>query len=159
MADYILDLRKAVGRRPLLQTGAGVIVVDAAGRVLLQRRSDNGCWDYAGGSMELGEEAEETARRELLEETGLTAGTLERYGVYAGPEEHYFYPNGDEVYNVEFAYACRDWSGTLTCQEGEVDDLRFFSLDDLPDGVSGQVKRRLPDWLRHRRAGEVPGAE
>ena len=48
MADYILDLRKAVGRRPLLQTGAGVIVVDASGRILLQRRSDNGCWDYAG---------------------------------------------------------------------------------------------------------------
>ena len=109
--------------------------------------------------MEPGESPEEAARRELLEETGLTAGTLERYGVYAGPEEHYFYPNGDEVYNVEFAYACRDWSGTLTCQEGEVDDLRFFSLDDLPDSVSGQVKRRLPDWLRHRRAGEVPGAE
>ena len=65
MADYILDLRKAVGRRPLLQTGAGVIVVDAAGRVLLQRRSDNGCWDYAGGSMELGEEAEETVCRKI----------------------------------------------------------------------------------------------
>lgn len=65
MADYILDLRKAVGRRPLLQTGAGVIVVDAAGCVLLQRRSDNGCWDYAGGSMELGEEAEETAQPPL----------------------------------------------------------------------------------------------
>ena len=65
MADYILDLRKAVGRRPLLQTGAGVIVVDTAGRILLQRRSDNGCWDYAGGSMELGEEAEETAQPPL----------------------------------------------------------------------------------------------
>lgn len=65
MADYILDLRKAAGRRPLLQTGAGVIVVDAAGCVLLQRRSDNGCWDYAGGSMELGEEAEETVCRKI----------------------------------------------------------------------------------------------
>ena len=65
MADYILDLRKAVGRRPLLQIGAGVIVVDAAGRILLQRRSDNGCWDYAGGSMELGEEAEETVCRKI----------------------------------------------------------------------------------------------
>ena len=65
MADCILDLRKVVGYRPLIQTGAGVIVVDAAGRVLLQRRSDNGCWDYAGGSMELGEEAEETAQPPL----------------------------------------------------------------------------------------------
>lgn len=63
MADCILDLRKVVGYRPLIQTGAGVIVVDTAGRILLQRRSDNGCWDYAGGSMELGEEAEETVCR------------------------------------------------------------------------------------------------
>lgn len=47
MADCILDLRKVVGYRPLIQTGAGVIVVDTAGRILLQRRSDNGCWDYA----------------------------------------------------------------------------------------------------------------
>ena len=157
---YIMDLRAYVGHRPLIQVGSSVFVEDGQGRVLLQLRSDNHQWSFsAAGSMEPGESPEEAARRELLEETGLTAGTLERYGVYAGPEEHYIYPNGDEVYNVEFAYACRDWSGTLTCQEGEVDDLRFFSLDDLPDGVSGQVKRRLPDWLRHRRAGEVPGAE
>lgn len=154
MADYILDLRKAVGRRPLLQTGAGVIVVDAAGRVLLQRRSDNGCWDYAGGSMELGEEAEETARRELLEETGLAAHTLERYGVFAGPEEHHVYPNGDEVYNVEFAYVCRNWSGEMKCQEGEVEDLRFFALDHLPETLSNQTRRRLAEWRRYRDALE-----
>ena len=65
MADCILDLRKVVGYRPLIQTGAGVIVVDTAGRILLQRRSDNGCWDYAGGSMELGEEVEETVCRKI----------------------------------------------------------------------------------------------
>ena len=152
MADYILDLRKAVGRRPLLQTGAGVIVVDAAGRVLLQRRSDNGCWDYAGGSMELGEEVEETARRELLEETGLTAHSLELFGVYSGKEEHHVYPNGDEVYNVEFAFVCRDWSGTLECQEGEVDELRFFALDELPAGLSRLFRKRLAQWSEHERA-------
>ena len=36
MADYIMDLRELVGHRPLLQVGAGVIVVDGGGRVLLQ---------------------------------------------------------------------------------------------------------------------------
>ncbi len=31
-----------------------------------------------------------------------------------------------------------------------MDELRFFLLDSLPAGVSEQVKRRLPDWLRFR---------
>ena len=100
--------------------------------------------------MEPGEAPEDTARRELLEETGLTARSLELYGVYAGPEEHHIYPNGDEVYNVEFAYACRDWSGVPACQEGEVEDLRFFALDQLPGGLSDQTRRRLAEWSRYK---------
>ena len=149
---YIMDLRAFVGHRPLIQVGASVFVEDGQGRVLLQLRTDDHQWSFsAAGSMEPGEAPEETARRELLEETGLTAHTLELYGVYAGPEEHYFYPNGDEVYNVEFAYACRDWSGTLNCQEGEVEALRFFTLDELPRTLSGQSARRLTDWKKYRR--------
>ena len=73
MSNYILDLRKLVGHRPLLQVGASVIVEDAEGRILLQLRSDNLCWGYAGGSVELDEVVEDAAKRELLEETGLTA--------------------------------------------------------------------------------------
>lgn len=44
MSDYILNLRRLVGHRPLLQVGASVIVEDPQGRILLQLRSDNGCW-------------------------------------------------------------------------------------------------------------------
>ena len=52
---------------------------------------------------------------------------------------------------MEFAYACRDWSGALKCQEGEVEDLRFFSLDGLPDTLSDQSRRRLAQWREYRR--------
>ena len=41
---YIMDLRKIVGHRTLLQVGASVIVEDEQGRVLLQKRTDNHCW-------------------------------------------------------------------------------------------------------------------
>ena len=150
---YIMDLRKFVGHRPLIQVGASVMIEDGQGRILLQLRTDNHLWSFsAAGSMEPGESAEDTARRELLEETGLTAHALELYGVYSGPEEHLFYPNGDEVYNVEFAYTCRDWSGTLKRQEEEVEDLQFFTLDQLPAALSGQTARRLVDWKAYRRA-------
>lgn len=145
-----MDLRKAVGHRPLLQVGAGVIVEDGAGRALLQRRSDNGGWDYAGGSMELGEEIEETARRELLEETGLTARRLELLGVFSGEAMHYIYPNGDEVYNVDVVFICRDYAGELTPQAGEVDKLRFFDADGLPDNLSPPSRKPLEQWRTSR---------
>ena len=62
MSSYIMDLRKIVGHRPLLQVGASVIVEDAQGRILLQLRKDNYLWGYAGGSVELDEVVEEAAR-------------------------------------------------------------------------------------------------
>lgn len=148
---YIMDLRAYVGHRPLIQVGSGILLEDGQGRVLLQLRSDNHRWCFsAAGSMEPGESAEETARRELLEETGLTANRLELVGVYSGRSEHAVYPNGDEVYNVEFFYVCRDWSGTLKRQEDEVDKLRFFLPEEFPPDLSDGLRRRLPDWRRYR---------
>lgn len=49
MSGYILDLRKIVGHRPLIQTGASVLVEDNEGRILLQLRHDNQCRGYPGG--------------------------------------------------------------------------------------------------------------
>ena len=46
-------MRKLVGHRPILQCGASTIIVGKDGRVLLQKRADNGLWGYHGGSVEL----------------------------------------------------------------------------------------------------------
>lgn len=53
MSDYIMDIRKIVGHRTLLQVGASVIVEDSEGRILLQKRADTHEWGYAGGSVEM----------------------------------------------------------------------------------------------------------
>ncbi|NCB63152.1 MAG: NUDIX domain-containing protein [Clostridia bacterium] len=135
MAEYIMDLRKIVGHRPLLQCGASILLENSAGEILLEKRTDNGAWCYPGGSVELFERTEDAARRELTEETGLTAGALELFGVFSGPEYRYTYPNGDEVSNVDVVYLCRDWTGALTPQQGEVEELRFFSVSALPENL------------------------
>ena len=145
---YIMDLRAYVGHRPLIQVGSSVMIENKQGHILLQLRTDNHLWCFsASGSMEPGESAEETARRELLEETGLTARSLELFGVFSGEEMHYIYPNGDEVYNVDIVYICRDYSGELTPQAGEVDELRFFDADRLPEHISPPSRRPLAQWL------------
>ena len=146
MAGYIMDLRRAVGHRLLMQVGASVIVEDDRGRILLQLRSDSRCWGYHGGSVELDERVEDAARRELLEETGLAAGEMTLFGVFSGPEMHNIYPNGDEVSCVDIVFLCRDYSGEMRCQPGEVEALRFFSADQLPRPLSPPTIPALRQW-------------
>lgn len=151
MSNYIMDLRKIVGHRTLLQVGASVIVEDENGRILLQLRSDNQCWGHAGGSVELDEVVEEAAKRELFEETGLIANTMELFGVFSGKDTHYIYPNGDEVSNIDIVYLCKDYSGTLKCQEGEVEDLKFFGVDEIPENLSKPVVKVIEKWVETKK--------
>ena len=129
---YISDIRKKIGHDPLMIVGASVIVTDAQGRVLLQHRADNGLWGYHGGCVELGENTEAAARREMLEETGLTAGKMTLLGVFSGPEMRYTYPNGDQASVVDIVYLCDDYSGEMRPQPEEVTELRWFAPADIP---------------------------
>jgi 8-oxo-dGTP pyrophosphatase MutT (NUDIX family) len=96
--DYINGLRKYIGDQPLLMVGSTVLVLDAQNRLLMMKRSDSGNWGVPGGAMELGETTEETARRELLEETSLEVDELTLFGVFSGSE--LYYPTRGEVYLV-----------------------------------------------------------
>ena len=63
--------------RPIVGVG---VVVWRGDRVLLIRRGRpprTGQWSLPGGGQELGETVAQTARREVLEETGLALATLE----------------------------------------------------------------------------------
>lgn len=68
-------------RRP--KVGVGVVIV-RDGKILMGKRRNcfgDGSWSIPGGHLEFGESIEECARREVLEETGLTIANL-RQGPY-----------------------------------------------------------------------------
>ncbi len=155
MSGYIMDLRKRVGHIPLLQCGASVIVENAGGEILLQLRTDNGEWAYAGGSLELYERVEDAAARELEEETGLVADELELLGVFSGEEMKHTYPNGDQVSNIDIVYVCRRYHGQLRCQPGEVERLAFFPADQLPSPLMSIHRLALGKYLAQRRRREA----
>lgn len=109
-----------------------MILVNARNQVLLQRRVDNGLWGYHGGATELYERVEDAARRELKEETGLTARELTLLGVFSGPEMKNTYPNGDVCSIVDVVYLCREYTGELHAQAEEVSELKWFDAGCLP---------------------------
>ena len=131
MSGYIMDLRKIVGHRTLIQCAASVIIVNESGEILLGKRTDNHKWGYFGGSIEIDEKPEDCAKRELYEESGLTADELTFFMINSGPEAHYIYPNGDEVSNVEIVYVCEKYYGEPEAQKDEIEELRYFALSDI----------------------------
>lgn len=151
MSGYIMDMRKIVGHRTLIQCAGSIIVENEQGQVLLGRRTDNHMWGYMGGSIEIDEKVEDCARRELFEEAGLIADEMELFMVNSGPEVHYIYPNGDEVSNVEIIYLCRKYHGELKAQEDEVEELRFFDIDEVPEEISPPIRPVVEAYLKLRR--------
>lgn len=131
MTGYMAEMRKLVGHKTMIQSSASVICVDEDNRILMGKRSDNHLWGYSGGSVEIDEYIEDCAKRELEEEMGIIADELELFFVNSGPETHYVYPNGDEVSNVEIIYICRKWHGEITAKDGEMEDIRFFSIEEI----------------------------
>lgn len=111
-------------------TGAAsmVMVLDVRGRVLLNLRDDKPSilypnhWAILGGASEPGETPEMTARRELREEIGLEAGTLDAFCrvIDRGGHRHLV-----SVFVTRTDIALSD----LRLSEGQA--LRFFDIEEL----------------------------
>ena len=145
---YIEELRALVGHRRLILCGASVVIRNARGELLLQqRRGPTERWSFPGGLMELGESTEETARREVFEETALTLGTLRLIGVYSGADHLCRAANGDEWYVVNTAYACGEYSGEAAVNDEESVQLRWFRPEEIPETLVRSHREILRDYM------------
>lgn len=140
------DVSKAKTLRP----SVAAVVADGDGRVLLQRRSDNGLWGLPGGSVEIGESVSAAIVREVKEETGLTVAVERLVGVYSDPAIQIVrYPDGNVVHYISTLFACRILEGNLqTCAESL--DLQFFDPANLPEDMLAMHRIRVLDAMENR---------
>ncbi|QFT89600.1 Diadenosine hexaphosphate hydrolase [Bacillus sp. THAF10] len=147
-----MELRKMVGTRPLLLSGAVVLILNSKNQVLLQQRG-NGSWTLPGGLLEVGESLEETARREIKEETGLEIEKLELLDICSGPDYYMKLNNGDEFYSVTAVYLAYQATGSLEIDYSESKDMRYFHLNELPAEMNEANRRYLDTYFRKLERG------
>lgn len=142
--SYIKDIRKYIGHAPMLSVGATVVVLKD-NKILLNLRSDTGTWGIPGGALELGETLEQTAARELKEETNLEAEKFTLLTVFSGQDFYFKYPNGDMLYSVITLYLASGVKGELKTADGESFALRYFGKKELP-GLESRAAHIIK-WL------------
>ncbi|GGR94179.1 NUDIX domain-containing protein [Deinococcus sedimenti] len=116
---------------PRRRMGAGIAVVNG-GDVLLICRSDSGRWDVPGGGADAGETPEQTARRELREETGLSVGPVRALGVFP---HRYTYQDGNVV-DWETHVFVAEFAGGEVRASYDATEARWWPLSALPVDVS-----------------------
>ena len=97
------------------------------GRVLLTLRNVEPCsgeWCLPGGFLEWGESPEEGAKRELLEETGITAGTFSLIGVFDSI-------TGTRLHVLLVAYRALTWTGIPVAGD-DASDVQWFDINAVP---------------------------
>ncbi|MDX2432333.1 MAG: NUDIX hydrolase [Bacteroides sp.] len=116
--------------RPALTSDIAVLRLEGLPEILLVERKDppfEGMWALPGGFMEIEENLEEAARRELLEETGLKAGELIRFETYDRPDRD---PRGRTITQV-FIMIWKADMGTAVAGS-DASAVKWFDLTQLP---------------------------
>lgn len=120
--------------------GVGLVIL-RDDKILLYKRvnpPEAGYWNIVGGKVDHMEPAEEAARREAEEETGLKIGRIERIAVteqiIAADRQHW----------MSILYLARDVEGEPQLTEPDkLSDFGWFALTDLPTPLSAFTKAAI----------------
>lgn len=131
---------------------SGYLVEDS--KVLLVLHNGFKKWTPPGGHVEQDETFAETAEREFTEETGLTVRALSAAPIIHAPDNNAtplplpFYTDvmleGFAVPTIgQYYYVERVGHQEIVMQEEELDDARWFSIDELDDIATFDQVRSL----------------
>ncbi len=121
---------------------AGTLPVQSS-RILLTRRAIDparGLWTFPGGYVDWGEDVREGARRETLEEVGLSVRLDGLFGLYSYP--------GSAVVVVVFLASVPDGAEPVP-SPAEVLEAAYFAPEDIPwEALAfASTREALQDWV------------
>jgi len=101
-----------------------------------------GYWALPGGRSEPGETVEQTAVREVKEETGLDVVVVRKIGEYheqgiQGSVEYDYYPA---------CFLVKVVGGEMRKQLGEIQEIQLFSLDEIPEPLAFVHSSMVKDY-------------
>ena len=118
--------------QPNRPISVGVLaLIDSAGALLMDRRSDCGRWGLPGGAIAPDEALEAALVREVREETGLAVTDCELFCISADPSRIARYPDGNVVRLLTFAFAARVENLDALRASEESEGLAFLRRDEL----------------------------
>ena len=106
---------------------------------LLIGRSTPRIWSLPKGHIEPNESIETAALREVQEETGIEATIV----VKLSDIRYWFYANKVKHSKIVHFFLMRYVSGSAIPQEGEVDEVIWVKLDEMPEMLTHVNERRL----------------
>lgn len=136
--------------RTVHETSAGGLVIDGIDgpkdsqvAALIGRLDRRGrmLWSLPKGHIELGETAEQTAIREVAEETGIQGSVLAALGSI----DYWFVTEGRRVHKTVHHYLMRFLGGELSDDDVEVTEVAWVPLRELPSRLAYADERRLAE--------------
>jgi 8-oxo-dGTP pyrophosphatase MutT (NUDIX family) len=136
--------------RTVHETSAGGLVIDGIDgpkesqvAALIGRIDRRGrmLWSLPKGHIERGETAEQTAIREVAEETGIQGDVLAALGSI----DYWFVTEGRRVHKTVHHYLMRFLGGELSDDDLEVSEVAWVPLKELPSRLAYADERRLAE--------------
>jgi 8-oxo-dGTP pyrophosphatase MutT (NUDIX family) len=136
--------------RTVHETSAGGLVIDGIDgpkdtqvAALIGRIDRRGrmLWSLPKGHIELGETAEQTAIREVAEETGIQGTVLAALGSI----DYWFVTEGRRVHKTVHHYLMRFLGGELSDDDVEVSEVAWVPLKELSDRLAYADERKLAE--------------
>jgi ADP-ribose pyrophosphatase YjhB (NUDIX family) len=136
------------------ETSAGGVVLDAeqAKVVLIGRLDRRGrlLWSLPKGHIEEGETPEQTAVREVAEETGISSEVLRPLGTI----DYWFVADNRRIHKTVHHFLMQATAGELSDADVEVTEVAWVPLDDLDGRLAYADERRLVRKAREFLAGQ-----
>ncbi len=101
-----------------------------------------GFWAFPKGHAEPKEKHEETAKRELKEETGLSVVKLLPVEPFT---EHYFFRAGGTLISKYVTYFAAEVAGDIKVQHEEIQDCQWFSLAEAKKQITFKESKAILD--------------